>query len=246
MTLTIGEVARRSGVPATTLRYYEDVGLLPGVARTPAGYRQYEESVLARLTFVTRAKELDCTLEEIADLVRAWDGEDCADVQHRLRLLVREKIDAADQRLRDLIALTADLRTALGHLESLEPTGTCGADCACLLPTPPVDERRLVGPMLGSPVACTLPVDDAPGRLADWQAVLADVVDRTPTDDGLRLTLGPGTDLAEVGRLLVAEHGCCSFLGFALTVDGRGVALEVTAPPDARELADELFGAVSA
>ena len=100
--------------------------------------------------------------------------------------------------------------------------------------------------MLGSPVACTLPIDDAPDRLADWQAVLSEVVERVPVEDGLRLTLSDQADLAEVSRLLVAEHGCCSFLRFALTVDDRGVAIEIGAPGDARDLVVELFGTVAA
>jgi hypothetical protein len=50
-------------------------------------------------------------------------------------------------------------------------------------------------------------------------------------------------DVADVSRLLVAEHGCCSFLRFTLTVDDRGVAVEVAAPDDARDLVDGLVGA---
>ena len=57
------------------------------------------------------------------------------------------------ERFRDLVALSGDLRRALTHLESLDSTGTCGADCVCLLPTPTpaADGRRRVGPLLESP-----------------------------------------------------------------------------------------------
>ena len=244
-TLTIGELAERSGFSTSALRYYEEVGVLPSAERTPSGYRVYDESAVACLAFVGRAKELGCTLEEIADLVRVWHGDECADVQHRLRMLVSSKIDAADARLRDLIAVTGDLRRAMTQLDALPTAGGCDEDCVCLA-NPPGDQRRLVGPMLGSPVACTLSIDDAPDRLADWQAVLSEVVERVPVEDGLRLTLSERADLAEVGRLLVAEHGCCSFLRFALTMDDRGVAIEIGAPGDARDLVVELFGTVAA
>ena len=62
----IKEVADRSGFTAATLRYYEEIGLLPEASRTPAGYRLYDDGTLDRLAFIARAKQLGCTLEEIA------------------------------------------------------------------------------------------------------------------------------------------------------------------------------------
>lgn len=55
--LRISELARRTAVPASTLRYYGQVGLLPA-ARTPAGYRIYDEPAQQRLTFNETAKRL--------------------------------------------------------------------------------------------------------------------------------------------------------------------------------------------
>lgn len=62
--LTIGEVARRAGVPATTLRYYEQVGLVPAPVRV-GGQRRYDESVLARLDVIGLCKSAGFALEEI-------------------------------------------------------------------------------------------------------------------------------------------------------------------------------------
>ena len=73
-TYKIAEVARRSGFNTSTLRYYEALGLVPPAGRTSAGYRLYDDSSLARLAFVSRAKQLGCTLEEITELATAWDG----------------------------------------------------------------------------------------------------------------------------------------------------------------------------
>ena len=62
--LTIGEVARRAGVAATTLRYYEQIGLVPPPARL-GGQRRYDDSVLARLEVIRLCKSAGFALEEI-------------------------------------------------------------------------------------------------------------------------------------------------------------------------------------
>lgn len=84
-TYQIAEAARRTGFSSSTLRYYEDISLLPPAARTEAGYRAYDDGALARLAFIARAKQLGCTLDEIADLATAWEGGRCEPVQSRLR-----------------------------------------------------------------------------------------------------------------------------------------------------------------
>ena len=70
MTLGIGEVARRSGVPASTLRYYEEVGLIPRPGRI-AGRRQYGEDVLDLLTVVGTARTAGFSLAETRVLLEA-------------------------------------------------------------------------------------------------------------------------------------------------------------------------------
>ncbi|MGD1257638.1 helix-turn-helix domain-containing protein [Mycobacterium seoulense] len=62
--LTIGEVARRAGVAATTLRYYEQIGLVPPPGRL-GGQRRYDDSVLARLEVIRLCKSAGFALEEI-------------------------------------------------------------------------------------------------------------------------------------------------------------------------------------
>jgi DNA-binding transcriptional MerR regulator len=62
--LTIGEVARETGVAATTLRYYEQIGLVPPAARV-GGQRRYDESVLSRLEVIRLCKSAGFALEEI-------------------------------------------------------------------------------------------------------------------------------------------------------------------------------------
>ncbi|CCW14878.1 MerR-family transcriptional regulator [Rhodococcus aetherivorans] len=75
--MRISQLARRTGVPATTLRFYEDAGLLHA-ERTPAGYRLYDQEAVDRLAFIATAKHLGLTLEEIAELLRVREDRACA------------------------------------------------------------------------------------------------------------------------------------------------------------------------
>ena len=84
----IADVARRSGFTPAALRYYEEIGLLPAPKRSSGGYRIYDDRTLDRLAFIARAKQLGCSLEEIADLSIAWDGGECGPIQDRLRPVV--------------------------------------------------------------------------------------------------------------------------------------------------------------
>ena len=70
--MKIGEVAKQSEVGIETIRYYEREGLLAEPKRRPSGYRQYDQSVVARLKFIRRAKELGFTLAEIRELLGLW------------------------------------------------------------------------------------------------------------------------------------------------------------------------------
>ena len=96
--------------------------------------------------------------------------------------------------------------------------------------------------MTAQPIACSLAPADLPARVGAWRQVLAGVVERTDIDGGVRLVLDAATPLDELLRLVTAEHDCCRFFSFALTVDHRGRALEVTAPAEASDLVDALFG----
>ena len=95
------------------------------------------------------------------------------------------------------------------------------------------------------PVACTLDASDLPDRLAEWRSTLATVIRREPIDGGLRLVLPTDVAVGQLAELAAAEQDCCRFFGFAITMDERGVALEVTAPPDALDLVQSLFGETS-
>lgn len=97
----------------------------------------------------------------------------------------------------------------------------------------------------GAPIACSLPDDTAVvGRLGEWAAALCGAVSRESlAGGGVRIALGPTVDLGALAALVEAEHRCCPFFAFAITVDGRGVALEIRAPAGAEEAVAALIGA---
>ena len=102
--MTIGEISRRSGVPASAIRYYERIGLLPKPARL-SGRRSFGEDALLRLAIVSAAAETGFTLAEIKQLVngsgRKW------------REAVTGKIAELDQAVRRTKAMQQLLREAL-------------------------------------------------------------------------------------------------------------------------------------
>lgn len=73
--LQIGEVAKHSGLPVKTIRYYEDIGLLGAtVERSASGYRLFQPLALNRLAFIKPAQSLGLSLIEIANILRVHDG----------------------------------------------------------------------------------------------------------------------------------------------------------------------------
>jgi MerR family copper efflux transcriptional regulator len=247
-TYTIGQIAERTGFSTSALRFYERHGLLTPAGRSDAGYRLYDEQSLARLRFIDRAKQLGCTLEEVADLAELWEADDCGPVQARLHELVTARIADAQRRSTDLVAFTAQLQTAAAHLGGDPTDGPCDAACACV--TDPADAARgepiavVMGQRADPAIACTLPAGEIPDRIDDWQTVLDHVIHREQAPDGgLRLTFDAEVPVEQLARLAVAEQGCCSFFVFAITVDQRGVALEVRAPDGAVDLVTAVFGA---
>ncbi len=246
----IKDIADRSGFTAATLRYYEEIGLLPQSTRTAGGYRLYDNHTLDRLAFIARAKQLGCTLDEIADLTLAWDGGQCGPVQDRLRTVVADKLAGAQQQIAELMTLTSDLQRAATTLELHRPDGPCDDQCGCVTDTTLGAPGQTQAVALVSksataeaaPIACTLGVSSMRGRLDEWQALLAHVTRREQIDDGLRVKFAATTPLDELIRLTAAEHDCCQFFRFAITVDNRGISLEVRSPHEALDAVHALFG----
>ena len=98
------------------------------------------------------------------------------------------------------------------------------------------------------PIACTLTPDGTTARLALIDALAADgVIDRTPTDGGLRVRLRdmPGIE-RRTRELIAAESRCCAFLDFTLDRHGGELLLHISGPPDARPVIDMFFAPATA
>jgi MerR family transcriptional regulator, copper efflux regulator len=253
--LKIKDVAAASGFAAATLRYYEQIGLLPESTRTPAGYRTYDERTVERLAFIARAKQLGCTLEEITGLTTAWDGGQCGPIQDRLRQLVAAKIADAQAQIAELMTLTSELQTAAAALERHRPDGACDDTCGCISDntdhatiTATIQSLSLSskpGTEGAAPIACTLAAGSMKGRIADWQSLLAHIERREPINGGVRCVFAASVPTSQLINLVAAEQDCCQFFEFAITVDTRGFALEVRAPADALPIVTSMFGTPS-
>ena len=110
MTYRIAEAADLVGVPATTLRYYEDIGLMPAPGRRANGYRVYEERDLARLRFISATKNLGIPLADVKALAAAYDVEDCSSVAHQVVELVAARLAETQDRIGELVALAGQLQ----------------------------------------------------------------------------------------------------------------------------------------
>ncbi len=136
--MNIGEAARRSGVSARMLRHYESLGLLPEVARSDSGYRQYDDSAVHTLRFIRRARELGFDMAEIERLLGLW--------RNRRRSSAEVKRIAA--------AHVADLQARIAGLQAMQATLSRLASCChgderpdC----PILDDLAGVGDAAGAP-----------------------------------------------------------------------------------------------
>ncbi|HEY2957388.1 MAG TPA: MerR family transcriptional regulator [Actinomycetota bacterium] len=124
-TLTVSMLAKRAGVPAGTVRYYDRAGLLRPAARSPAGYRLYGEDAADRLRFVKGAQRLGLRLREVAELLAVRDRGACP-CGHTQALLDRRlgEVDAEVARLVGLRAELARVAAACAPDACPDPAGT--------------------------------------------------------------------------------------------------------------------------
>ncbi len=104
----IGEAARQSGVKVPTIRYYEQIGLLPAPPRSEGNRRQYDGGDLRRLAFIRHARELGFEIDAIRTLLTLQDqpGQSCAAADE----IARARLVEVEQRIASLTALKAELR----------------------------------------------------------------------------------------------------------------------------------------
>lgn len=128
--MRISEVAERTGVTASTLRYYERLGVLVA-GRSANGYRDFDESHLERLEFVDAAKRLGLRLPEIRALLELADTGTCTGTKQALQPLLAEKIGEVRRQLDALTQLDTQLRAAQEHVDACPDSAErCRSECA--------------------------------------------------------------------------------------------------------------------
>lgn len=120
--LRIGDLARETNTKIATIRYYEQIGLLPAPSRTSGNFRAYASEHLGRLSFVRRARNLGFTLDEVRELLSL------SDQKHRsceaVDAIARQHLADVDRKIESLKALRTELNSIINQCR-------CGtiADC---------------------------------------------------------------------------------------------------------------------
>jgi Cu(I)-responsive transcriptional regulator len=106
--LTIGELAKATGTKVVTIRYYEQIGLLPEPARTEGNYRAYSDEQMRRLRFIRRCRDLGFTLDQVRDLLclSSQENQECAAVDR----ITAQHLADIEQKIADLTRLADELR----------------------------------------------------------------------------------------------------------------------------------------
>ena len=113
----IGLVAKESGVPIKTIRYYEELGLIKASGRTEGKYRLFNSDVLTRLSFIKRAQSLGLSLAEIQELLTVHDRGDLP-CEH-LKIQLQDKLIGIDEQIQQLLILKLQLEGLLSGSPTL-------------------------------------------------------------------------------------------------------------------------------
>jgi Cu(I)-responsive transcriptional regulator len=121
--LSIGELAKETGVKVVTIRYYEQIGILSPPARTAANYRAYSRDHAQQLRFIRRCRDLGFSLDQVRDLFQlsAENSPSCAEV---CRIADRH-LQAIEEKLADLNRLALELRRISASCNGSRPMAEC-------------------------------------------------------------------------------------------------------------------------
>ncbi|KJK09187.1 MULTISPECIES: Cu(I)-responsive transcriptional regulator [Pseudomonas] len=113
--MNIGQAARRSGLSAKMIRYYESIGLLKPALRSDSGYRLYQQDDLHQLAFIKRSRDLGFSLEEVARLLTLWQDRQRASAD--VKALASEHIEDLNRRIEELVSLRDTLSELVAHCQ---------------------------------------------------------------------------------------------------------------------------------
>ncbi|SNS74139.1 Cu(I)-responsive transcriptional regulator [Pseudomonas segetis] len=111
--MNIGQAAKKTGLSAKMIRYYESIDLLPEAGRSDSGYRIYSADDLHRLTFIKRSRDLGFSLAEVAKLLALWQDRDRASAD--VKQLAGEHIAQLNCKIRELTGLRDTLQELSDH-----------------------------------------------------------------------------------------------------------------------------------
>jgi len=106
--MNIGDVATRAGLPAKTIRYYEDIGLIKP-PRDANGYRSFRDTDIHKLAFLGRARALGFTIEDCRSLLALWEDQDRASAD--VRAIATDHLARIETKIADLQAMRDTLST---------------------------------------------------------------------------------------------------------------------------------------
>jgi len=121
--LTVGKVAKATGISIEAIRFYEKQGLLTKVSRTASGYRQYPPETVKRIRFIQHAKDAGFTLGEIGELLQLRQSR--RDSCSRIRDRASRKLDDVEQRLQDLSIIRNALSDLVKRCDNNDNMGEC-------------------------------------------------------------------------------------------------------------------------
>lgn len=130
--LTIGVVARQSGLSVDTVRFYEAKGIIPAPARTPAGYRLYSHADVRRLRLARRARLLGMELAGVRSFVEQAFASDCSTYMTQLLDRIARQRAAVRRQIDELVALEGELTDLAEHVRHAQTAAAPGrrvADC---------------------------------------------------------------------------------------------------------------------
>lgn len=113
--MNIGQAAKKSGLSAKMIRYYESISLLKAAHRSDSGYRLYGPEDLHTLAFIKRSRDLGFSLEEIAKLLTLWQDRQRASGD--VKDLARKHITALNQKIDELASLRDTLQELVEHCQ---------------------------------------------------------------------------------------------------------------------------------
>ena len=121
--MSIGELAKETGVKIVTIRYYEQTGVLQAPARTPGNYRAYNHEHAQRLRFIRRCRGLGFSLDQIRDLFRlsAENAPSCVEVCG----IAERHLKAIERKLADLSRLASELSRISASCSGTKPMAQC-------------------------------------------------------------------------------------------------------------------------